>query len=129
MTPITEFMDVIIDAAESACNLDSSISMKELPAEGGLYAEAGEGFTETTYFDKTEIKMIPVLFLCRSKDQRRCLEQLEDIANYFQKLKEYPSGKTFAWLDTSISKYPSKIGRDEDGTYHYSCILNCKLHF
>lgn len=129
MAPITEFLDVIIDAAESACQLDSPISLEELSAEGGLYAETGEGFTQTTYFNKTEIKMIPVLFMCRHKDQRRCLEQLEAITNHFQKLTSYPSGTNFTWLDAEVSKYPSKIGRDEDGMYHYSCILNCKLHF
>lgn len=36
--------------------------------------------------------------------------------------------KTFAWLNTEIAKEPSKIGRDEDGVYHYSCILNCKIY-
>ena len=57
------------------------------------------------------------------------LEQLESICNYFQKLKKHPNGESFSWLNTEIAKYPSKIGRDEDGTYHYSCILRCLLYF
>lgn len=129
MTPLTEFMETITKLAEENCSLDSVISLKELPAEGGLYAEAGDGFVESTYFNKTEIKTIPILFLCRNADQKRCMEQLENICNYFQRLKEYPSGKSFFWLNAEIAKYPSKIGRDEDGVYHYSCILNCKLYF
>lgn len=129
MTPIEEFMDILTKAAEENCGLDSIISLEELQKEGGLYAEPGEGFAETKYFDKTEIKDIPVLFLCRNADQKRALEQLENICNYFQRLKEYPSGETFAWMNAEIAKYPSKIGRDEDGVYHYSAILNCKLYF
>ncbi len=129
MTPITEFMDVLAKAAEENCSLGSAISLDELPAGGGLYAEPGEGFAEAKYYNKTEIKEIPVLFLSRNADQRRCMEQLEDICNYFQRLKHYPVGKMFKWLDAEIAKYPSKIGRDEDGCYHYSAILKCKLYF
>lgn len=129
MTPVSEFMNVIAETAEKACSLSAPISLEELPAAGGLYAEAGEGFVQESFFDKTEVKMIPVLFLGRDADQRRCLGQLESICNYFQRLRKYPSGETFTWLNAEISKYPSKIGRDEDGVYHYSAILNCKLYF
>lgn len=129
MSPIAEFMEIIANTAEENCMLDSGISLKELPAAGGIYAETGEGFSETTYFDKTEVKNVPVLFLCRCSEQKRAMEQLETICNYLQRLKTYPNGKKFKWLDTEIAKYPSKIGRDEDGVYHYSAILNCKLFF
>lgn len=90
--------------------------------------ELGEGFTESTSYNKQEVKTIPVLLLCRHADQKRCLEQLCVIAGYLQGLKKYPQGKTFSWLDTTVAKEPSKIGRDEDGVYHYSCILNCKIY-
>lgn len=129
MKPIEEFMDVLINTVEQNCNLQSKISLEELPKEGGLYAETGEGFAETKYFNKTETKEIPVLFLCRDADQRKCMGQLEKICNYLQRLKAYPSGEGFSWLDTEIAKYPSKIGRDADGVYHYSAILNCKLFY
>ena len=36
-----------------------------------------------------------------------------------------PEGKT----DTEIAKEPNKIGRDEDGVWHFSCILNCKIYY
>lgn len=129
MTPLTEFLTVLVETAQKECDLSYPISLEELPAAGGLYAEAGEGFAQSTYFNKTEIKTVPVLFLCRDADQKRCLAQLETICNYFQRLKKYPSGSNFFWLNAEIAKYPSKIGRDEDGTYHYSCILNCKIYF
>lgn len=129
MSPIEEFMNVFTETAEQKCNLDSTISLEELPKDGGIYAEVGEGFGQSKYYDKSEVKEIPVLLLCRNEEQTRCMEQLEGICNYFQRLKKYPSGEKFKWLNTEIAKNPSKIGRDEDGVYHYSAILNCKLFY
>ena len=125
---LTELLELIADTAEKNCNLGTEISLEELPKDGGIYAELGEGFTESVSYNKQEVKTIPVLFLCRHADQKRCLKQLCEIVGYLQGLKKYPQGKTFSWLDTSIAKEPSKIGRDEDGVYHYSCILNCKIY-
>lgn len=127
MTPAIEFMELLTGTAEENCDLSSKISLDELSASNSLYAELSEGFTETTYYNKSTVKTIPVLFLCRNTDQRRCIEQLSNICNYFQRLKQYPQGEGFSWINTEIAKEPSKIGRDEDGTWHYSCILNCKL--
>lgn len=129
MTPQTELLELIAKTAEENCELDTEISLKELPAAGGLYAELGDGFLDTAYYDKSTVKVIPVLFLCRHRDQKRGLEELAVISSYFQGLKKYPQGETFAWLDTEIAKEPNKIGRDEDGVYHFSCILNCKIYY
>ena len=118
---LTELLELVADTAEKNCSLGTEISLEELPKDGGIYAELGEGFTESVSYNKQEVKTIPVLFLCRHADQKRCLEHL-------QGLKKYPQGKTFSWLDTTVAKEPSKIGRDEDGVYHYSCILNCKIY-
>ncbi|RHQ25555.1 hypothetical protein DWZ08_06275 [Clostridiaceae bacterium AF29-16BH] len=129
VTPLIEFMETLKRTAEENCCLGSEVSLDELPAGGGIYAEPGEGSTADTTYNKAEMKTIPVLFLCRNESQQKCLEQLESICNYFQKLKKHPNGESFSWLNTEIAKYPSKIGRDEDGTYHYSCILRCLLYF
>lgn len=129
MTPGIEFLELLTRTAEEYCNLDSQISLDELSAGNSLYAELGEGFTETTYYNKSTVKTIPVLFLCRNVSQTRCIEQLSEICNYFQWLKQYPQGEGFSWLNTEIAKEPSKIGRDEDGTWHYSCILNNKIYY
>lgn len=126
---LTEFFDILLDSIEQNCALNTKVSIKELKADGGIYAELGEGFTDTTYYSKKTIKTIPVLFMCRHKSQKQCMEWLCSICNYLQRLKVYPQGDTFSWLDTSVAKEPSKIGRDEDGTYHYSCILNCKIFY
>lgn len=129
MTPQTEFMQVFADTVENNCNLESKISLKELSKQNSLYAELGEGFTDSVYYDKSAVRVFPVLVLARDKNQERALEQLCEICNYLQRLRKYPRGTTISWLDTEIAKEPSKIGRDEDGTYHYSCILNCKIYF
>lgn len=129
MTPQTELLELAVQTVEENCILDTKISLKELAKEGGMYAELGDGLTDTVYYDKSTVKTIPILFLCRHKDQRRGLEQLCSICDYLQRLKEYPSGQAFSWLDTTIAKEPSKIGRDEDGVYHFSCILNCKIYY
>ena len=129
MSPLVEFMNLFAETAEKNCGLGSRISLKELPKEGGLYAEPGEGFMDSRYYDKTEIRTVPVLVMCRDRDQVKGLDQLEQICHYFSRLKQYPSGQSFAWLDAETAKAPSKIGRDADGCYHTSCILNCKLYY
>lgn len=129
MTPGIEFLELLVKTAEEKCRLDSRVSLKELSHKNSLYAELGEGFTETTYYSKSTVRTVPVLFLCRNRDQERCIEQLSSICNYFQRLKDYPQGQTFAWLDTTVAKEPSKIGRDEGGVYHYSCVLNNKIYY
>lgn len=129
MIPQTEFMEILCETVEKNCNLSCSISLKELKAENSLYAEAGEGFIDTQFFDKSTVVVIPVLFLCRNSDQEKGMTILSHICNYLQRLKEYPSGETFGWLDSEIIKQPNKIGRDEDGVYNLSCIMNCRIYF
>ena len=129
MRPLTELLELICDAVESNCDLDSTISLEELAPQGGLYAEVGEGFGNATYYDKSTTKTVPVLFLCRSASQKRGMEQLCDISNYLQRLKKYPQGNTFSLMDITIAKEPNKIGRDEDGMYQFSCILNCFIYY
>lgn len=129
MSVLAEFLNLLADTVEKQCDLEYEISLEELKASGGIYAELGEGFTETEYYNKSTLKTIPVLFMCRDKSQQNCMEQLCKICDYLQRLKEYPSGNTFAWKDVTIAKEPSKIGRDEGGMYHYSCILNCQIFY
>lgn len=129
MTPQTELIELIVKTAEENCNLDTEISLNELSDKNSIYAEFGVGYTETVYYDKTAVKVIPILFLCRNSDQKRCAEQLCDICNCLQRIKKYPNSENVYWLDTTVAKEPSKVARDEDGMYHYSCILNIKCYF
>lgn len=129
MTPQSEFLQLLGETAMSNCKLGSKISTKELSPGNSLYMELGQGYAESQFYTKTGTWVFPVLFLCRNTDQRCCLDQLSDICNYFQRLKSCPKGTLFSWMDTEVAKAPGRVGRDEDGAYHYSCILNCKLYF
>ena len=57
---LTELLELIADTAEKNCNLGTEISLEELPKDGGIYAELGEGFTESVSYNKQEVKTIPV---------------------------------------------------------------------
>ena len=130
MTPQSEFLRLICETAEKNCNLDTKISPNELPPEGGLYAELGQGFGDGQYYGKgASVRTLPVLFLCRNVSQERCIDQLSEICNYLQSLKEYPNGQMISWLNAETAKEPNKIGRDEDGKYYYSAIISCQVYF
>ncbi len=129
MTPQTELLKLVCETAEKNCSLDHKISPIELDPKGGIYAEIGEGFGDSQYYDKSAVRTMPVLILIRGKSQERCLDQLSNICNYLQSLKQYPQGKLVGWLNATTVKEPNKIGRDEDGKYNCSCIINCLVYF
>lgn len=129
MTPQEEFMRLVRDTAQNNSGIDVEISLKELNPEGGIYAELGSGFMNGQYYDKSAVRTMPVLFLCRNKKQMNCMNQLSAICNYLQSIKDYPQGDTVSWLNAVTAKEPNKIGRDEDGMYNYSCIVNCTVYF
>lgn len=125
--PLTEFQDRLVDWLKTGLNLE--ISLDELPPGGGLYAETGASQTVSSYYDKTALWTIPVLFLSKNADQKAGMENLSTICNFLHKRKSYPSGQSFAWKDAQTVTQPNKIGRDEDGKYLHSCIVNCKIYF
>ena len=49
---LTELLELVADTAEKNCSLDTEISLEELPKDGGIYAELGEGFTESVSYNK-----------------------------------------------------------------------------
>lgn len=129
MKPLIELLNLIVSTVEENCDLDTEISVEELSAEGGLYVEYGEGVINKTYYDKTTERTIPVIFQCRHSSHERGMEQLCSISDYLQKLKQYPQGQTFTWLDTTVEKETRKTGREESGMFNFTCILNCKVHY
>ncbi len=128
MSVLEEFMNLFVSTAEKNCDLESEISLTELCQTNSLYAEIGHGFIESDYYDRAAVHVVPVLVLVRNIDQSKCLEQLENICNYYSKLKSYPNGESFAWMTTEVTKQPGRVGQDADGMHHYSCILNNKLY-
>lgn len=122
-----EILELILQTVREHCGI--SVRADELPAQGGVYAELGEGKPEGVYYNHAAIWMIPVLFICKSADQKFCIQALQTICNYLQTLKIYPQMDSAAWLDSAVSVQPHKIGRQEDGQYLYSCIINNKFYF
>lgn len=129
MAPQKELLDLMLDAVEKNCNLGIKVSLEEPGKDGGIYAELGEGVTDATYYNKQELKTVPVMFICGHTNQEQCLEWLHSICDYLQRLKKYPQGSCVSWLNTIIAKGPKKISRDENGLYRYSCILHCKIFY
>ena len=127
MSPLSELLDQLADTIKGGCGIE--VSLRELPASGGIYAELSAGYPDAQYYDKTTIRIIPVLFLAKYRSQKECMDSLSAICAYLHKLHQFPQGETFAWLDATTATEPNKIGRQEDGRYIYSCIINCKIFY
>lgn len=125
--PQVELLELITNEIENGCGL--SVSLNELPPDGGLYAEWSAGYIERMYFDKTAIRIMPLLLLCKNIDQKKCLNDLCKICNYLHSARQYLQGKNVAWKDATTATEPNKIGRQEDGQYIYSCIINIECYF
>ena len=127
MEPQVELLNLIVKTAWD--KLEISVSLDGLPSDGGVAAELAAGYNDGYYYDKSSIRILPVLFLSKSKDQQACVNDLSRICNYFHPLKTYPAAESFSWLDAVTATEPNKTGRQEDGQYIYSAIINMKIYF
>ena len=105
------------------------IRIDGLPTDGGISCEIAPGYNKDIYLNKRSSKVIPLLFLCKSKNQITTLDTLCKIGNYLQGLKEYPNGTSFEWINAEVSSEPSLVGKQEDGQYIYSCIIDITIYF
>lgn len=126
MTPQTELMEKIVSLAKE---YGVSVVLSELSSGKGIYAELTPGRIDTLYYNKTAIRIFPILFIAKDANQKACLEQLSVLSNAMQKMSEYPKTETFQWLDAETVTEPNRIGRDEDGTYLYTCVIECKIYY
>lgn len=127
MEPQVELLSLIVETAQSI--LDITINLDGLPSDGGICAELAAGYNDGLYYDKSAIRILPVLFMSKNKDQQACVNDLSRICNYFQSLKVYPLAESFSWLDAVTATEPNKTGKQEDGQYIYSAIMNMKIYF
>lgn len=127
MSPQVELMNLIRREAEENCKVE--VFLDGTPAGGGVSAELAPGYTDGLYYDKRAVRTIPVLFFSKGRDQEETAETLCRICNYFQHLKRYPQTGGFTWLDAMTATEPNKVGRQEDGQWIYSAIVNMKLYF
>lgn len=127
MEPQVELLSHIVKTVQN--DLELSVSLDGLPVEGGVAAELAAGYNDGLYYDKRAIRILPVLFLSKHKDQQICVNNLSRICNYFQSLMKYPAAESFSWLDAVTATEPNKTGRQEDGQYIYTAIINIKIYF
>ncbi len=125
--PQMGLLNLIVDTVRE--DLGYEISLTELPAEGGLYAECGTGRYDSLYYNKTAVRIIPVQFSCRDSDPKQCTEKLLGIINMLERKKTYPQGTGFFWMDASAAPDSDKRNLEQDGKYRCSCIVNCKLFY
>lgn len=127
MEPQTKLMNMIVKTIDDNCRI--CVSLDGLPKHGGVSAELAAGYTDTLYYSKHSVRIIPVLFLSKDRDQEDCADRLCRICNYLQSLKLYPQTDGFSWMDAVTATEPNKTGRQEDGQYIYSAIVNMKIYF
>ena len=71
VTPLTELLELFVDTAEKECIPGERISLKELNPSGGLYAETGEGFGDSMFYDKSMVRTFRFWFYAGIKTKRR----------------------------------------------------------
>ena len=96
--------------------------------QGGVSAELSAGYADSLYYSKKSIRIIPVLFLSKGKNQAACLNQLCRICNDLQHLKQYPQAEGFSWLDSATATEPNLVGRQEDGQWIYLSLIHIYLN-
>ena len=128
MEPQTEALNMVIDTLEANITLFDAIKIDRLPTNQGISCEISTGYNKDIYLNKQSSKVIPLLFLCKHKDQQVAYDTLCKVGNCLQNLSDYPDGPLFSWEKAEVSSEPSKIGND--GRYYiYSCIVDITIYF
>ncbi len=127
MSPQRELLELILSTLSAELNLQ--IGLERVTEQGGLFAEAAPGYTETMYYDKKCIKVFPVRFLCINENQMYCLETLASICEYLQGLNEYPAAETFQWVNLEVAMEPNKTSGKEEEKFTYTCVVNFKIYY
>ena len=122
----TDFLELVVETLEQACTLPE-IRLDAL-ADSGLYAAFDPGYDQARYYDRKGIRLWPVSFMAKNVDQETCIGQLDTICSYLQHLKQYPQRTGFSWVNADVANYPSRVTRQEDGQYIYSCTIHMQVY-
>lgn len=122
----TDFLELVVETLEQVCGLPQ-IRLDAL-VDGGLYAAFDPGYDQARYYDRSGIRLWPVSFMAKNADQETCIRQLDTICTYLQCLRQYPQGAGFRWLNADVANYPSRVVRQEDGQYIYSCTVHMQVY-
>lgn len=129
MEPQVEMINKVLDTIEGNLTLFDTVHIDGLPKNRGISCEIAPGYNKDIYLNKQASKIIPLLFLCKNNNQITALDTLFKIGNYLQRLKVYPNGMSFEWMNAEVSSEPSLIGKQDDGQYIYSCIVDITIYF
>lgn len=128
-SPQFEMVNKIKIELENNLNLFDKISFDGLKVKGGIACEISAGYNKDTYLNKSENIVVPLLFLCKSKDQALAYNTLCNIGNYMQRLKKYPECESCYISNIDVATEANKIGKDDHDYYIYSCIINVLIYF
>lgn len=128
MQPQTQFLELLIDTVNDL-GLFETVTTGQLPSDGGITVEINAGYLETQYLNRQGRHVLPLLFLCKHKNQSIAFDTLCRIVNYFQRLRTYPAGVCFAWETMEVANEPTYVTYENNGQYIYSCIINATIYF
>lgn len=126
-------LDAIIDEIDAHLKLYSRVRVGSLPQRGGIAMYIGSGSPQSKYMDRATLNTIYATANAKNREQRKAAAALEQMHDYLNCLKIYPSGERngVGWqiTDISTSSAPSYIGQECDGQYLYGSVLQIKFYY
>lgn len=127
MQPQSEILQTVISTLTANTSI-KSIKINALPVNGGVCVEITSGGIKEEYFSRKTERNITLLFTSKNLMQNEAYDNLCEIANYLQSLKDYPNGTMFEWIRTEINE-PTLVTKQADGYYIYGCVIDIIAYF
>ena len=124
MQPQTEFLQALCGTV-NRFGLSYPCTVGPLPPAAGISVELTAGYAES-FLNRQENHRLTLLFLCKHQSQETALDMAFTIRNRLARLKEYPDGKAYAWVNLE-PKEPQWVGK-QDG-YIYAVTADALLYF
>jgi len=86
---LTDILLKIIEETEKVLTLTDEIIIDNLPEDGGISFEADGGSVGFIDFGKTYNRNPEVMIKRKSKNQRECIDDIDNIINYLVGLRSY----------------------------------------
>ena len=115
---------LILDAVTTLAGIDT---IGQLSCDGGCSAQIAPSRTDTIFLDRSSLQVLSILVFGKGKDQQLVLNNLFSICNTLSKLTAYPTDTGWKVTSIEVATPPSPVGKQEDGQWIFSCILD--VHF
>lgn len=106
----------------------SSINIGQLPLQGGLSMQIQTSEVDRVFLNKNFTQEMDILFLIKSKDQQLCLNTLDDIKNYLNRLKVYPNTSTIEWVNAN-AQGGLFVDKEDTGFFIYSMVTEINISY